>query len=776
MLAFVERQTKGVLFGCRMCGNCLLQETAFICPMQCPKGLRNGPCGGSTPEGCYVDATRPCIWHRIYERAESMGRTDRLMEVLPPLDWSRVGCDTWSDVVRRARDRGYGAALSSLVQGRERRKAFWDPLFYEVRQPDWWLGDSDPHPAPVHQPVSGLEEKLAAGQFVITSEVAPPLSVAPDELVRTLNLLRDYIDAANFTDNPSATARMSSLACSSIALAQGVEPVMQVAARDRTRTGLQGEIIGAAALGVRNVLCLTGDHPKQGPGPHSRMDTWDLDAIQMLWILRRMRDARQYLDGRSIANPPRLFLGAAASPSASLPRIQALRELKKVHAGAQFFQSNLVYDVEHFERYLEGLDKAGVLAHAPFLVGITPVRSARAARAMTAVPGIRIPQAMIDRLDRSTDPQEEGVQITLEIIDRVRRLPGVRGLHIMAVGWELIVPRLVREANLKELPVRVRDAGDQPITVRTRGRSRTGTTVKAPAEYTDRQYLDALHDKVLVFDGAMGTEVQKHGLTAEDFGGEQHAGCNDYLVIQKPEVIEAIHASYLEAGCDVIETCTFRSNRLTLAEYGLGARVQEINRAAAALARRVADRHGARGHRRFVAGSIGPSGKLPSSSDPELSRISFDELADVFTEQAEALIDGDCDLLLIETSQDILEVKAALMGVQDAFARTGRRIPVQVQVTLDPNGRMLLGTDIAAVLATLERMAVDVIGINCSTGPEHMRGPLAYLGDHSSRPISCLPNAGLPLNVDGQAVYPLTPRDFARDMADFVARFGLGAV
>jgi 5-methyltetrahydrofolate--homocysteine methyltransferase len=776
--AFAERQIKGALFGCRMCGNCLLQETAFICPMQCPKGLRNGPCGGSTPEGCYVDSTRPCIWHRIYERAERMGRSDKLMEVLPPLDWGRTGGETWLEVVRKAGERGYGAAAASLVKGRTSRQAFWDPIFREIRQPWWWNGDDKPHPAPPHQPVSSLEEKLANGQFVVTSEVAPPLSVAPDELVRTLNLLRDFIDAANFTDSPSATARMSSLACSAIAIAQGVEPVMQIAARDRTRTGVQAEVLGAAALGVRNVLCLTGDHPKLGPGPQSRMDIWDIDAIQMLWILRRMRDQRMYLDGRAVANPPRLFLGAAASPSASSPRIQALRELKKAHAGAQFFQSNLVYDVEHFERYLAGLDRAGALAHAPFLAGITPVRSARAARAMTAVPGIRIPEALIDRLERSSDPQEEGVQITLEIIDRVRRLPGVRGLHIMAVGWELIVPRLVREAGLKELPARVVEAA-QPIAVRTRGRSRAGTAAAAlrpPAEFTDRAYLDALAAKVMVFDGAMGTEIQKRALTPADYGGDELAGCNDVLVIQQPEVIEAIHASYLEAGCDVIETCTFRANRLTLAEYGLAARAAEINRAAATLARRVADRFAARGHRRFVAGSIGPSGKLPSSSDPELSRISFDELADVFAEQAEALINGDCDLLLVETSQDMLEVKAALMGIQDAFTRTRRKIPVQVQVTLDPNGRMLLGTDISAVLATLERMPVDVVGVNCSTGPEDMRAPLAWLGEHSSLPLSCLPNAGLPVNVDGTAVYPLQPAEFAREMAEFAARFGLNAI
>ncbi|MFB3854625.1 MAG: methionine synthase [Vicinamibacterales bacterium] len=776
-LAFVERHVKGPLFGCRMCGNCLLQETAFICPMECPKGLRNGPCGGSTPEGCYVDPSRPCIWHRIYERAERMGREDRLLEVLPPLDWDRAGRDTWAEVVRKIRERGYGALVRAFVSGGQARREFWDSIFTEIRQPWWWQGDGKPHPAAPHPPASSLEEKLASGRFVVTSEVAPPLSVAPDELARTLEIIRNYIDAANFTDNPSATPRMSSLACSVLALAQGVEPVMQVAARDRTRMGLQAEVLGAAALGIRNVLCLTGDHPRQGPGPKGRMDTWDMDSIQMLWILRRMRDLRQYLDGRAIASPPRLFLGAAASPSASTPRIQALRELKKANAGAQFFQSNLVYDVDAFEAYLEALDKAGALRTAFFLAGITPVRSARAARIINSVPGVRVPESLIRRLEASRSPQEEGVQIALEIIERVRRLPAVRGIHIMAVGWELIVPRLVAESGIREVPAAASasaGSGAEIISVRTRRKREPRPA--APAEYSDRRYLDALAEKVVVFDGAMGTLVQQFNLTAEDFGGEKYAGCNDYLVLQKPEVIEKIHASYFEAGCDVVETCTFRANRITMAEYGLEERVHEINRAAARLARRVADRFEADGRRRFVAGSMGPTGKLPSSSDPELSEVSFAELADVFREQAEALIQGDADLLLVETSQDILEVKAAILGVQDAFARTGRRIPLQVQVTLDTNGRMLLGTDIGAVLATIERMAVDVVGINCSTGPEHMRAALAYLGEHSSRPVSCMPNAGLPENVGGQAVYPLKAADFARELGDFAERFHLNAV
>ncbi|MBI5935245.1 MAG: methionine synthase [Chloroflexi bacterium] len=312
--------------------------------------------------------------------------------------------------------------------------------------------------------------------------------------------------------------------------------------------------------------------------------------------------------------------------------------------------------------------------------------------------------------------------------------------------------------------------------------------------YTNRRYLDALEKKVLVFDGAMGTSLQLQNLTAEHFGGEQYNGCNDYLVISYPEAVEKVHRSFLEVGVDVLETDTFRSNRITMAEYGLQDRVLEINETAARLARRLADEYSILDtrtsttesrisnidsrlpHPRFVAGSIGPSGKLPSTNDPELSNVTFDELVDVFREQAVGLIRGGVDLLLIETSQDILEVKAAIVGCHKAMDETQVWLPIQAQVTLDTTGRMLLGTDINASLAILEGMGIDVIGLNCSTGPEHMREPIRILGENSTLPVSCIPNAGLPLNVDGQAVYPLEPEPFANDMFEFVTKYNVAVV
>ncbi|MCE9645751.1 MAG: methionine synthase [Chloroflexi bacterium] len=296
-------------------------------------------------------------------------------------------------------------------------------------------------------------------------------------------------------------------------------------------------------------------------------------------------------------------------------------------------------------------------------------------------------------------------------------------------------------------------------------------------KYTNRRYLDALEKKVLVFDGAMGTSLQLQNLTAEDFGGEQYNGCNDYLVISHPEAVEKVHRSFLEVGVDVLETDTFRSNRLTMAEYKLQNRIIEINVAAAGLARKLADEYAAKtGQPRFVAGSIGPSGKLPSTNDPELSNVKYDELIDTFREQAVGLIQGGVDLLLIETSQDILEVKAAITGIHKAFYETQQYLPIQAQVTLDTTGRMLLGTDINASLTILEGMGIDVIGLNCSTGPEHMREPIRFLGENSTLPVSCIPNAGLPLNVDGQAVYPLEPEPFANDLYEFVTKHNISVV
>ncbi len=289
-------------------------------------------------------------------------------------------------------------------------------------------------------------------------------------------------------------------------------------------------------------------------------------------------------------------------------------------------------------------------------------------------------------------------------------------------------------------------------------------------------YLELLETRTVVFDGAMGTSIQSSSPSAKDFGGEGLEGCNDHLALSSPELIRGIHASFLEVGCDVLETNTFRANRFALREYGLHETVSELNRAAAQLAKAVAKSFSTAHHPRFVAGTVGPSGFLPSSSDPELGRITYEVLVEGYEEQATALLSGGVDLLLIETGQDILEVKAAITGARRAMAGSGREAPLQVQVTLDTSGRMLLGTDMPSAMVTLEALKVDVLGLNCSTGPDHMRGPIRFLSEHSRTPISVIPNAGIPHNLGGEAIYPLTPDQLALAHREFVMEMGVAAV
>jgi 5-methyltetrahydrofolate--homocysteine methyltransferase len=269
----------------------------------------------------------------------------------------------------------------------------------------------------------------------------------------------------------------------------------------------------------------------------------------------------------------------------------------------------------------------------------------------------------------------------------------------------------------------------------------------------------------------MGATLEQFDLTQADYGGLE-GKCHEALVLNRPDVIEGVHASMLEAGAEVVETDTFQGSQLKLEEWGLGEHTLEINTKAAQIARKAA------GEDRFVAGSIGPTGFLPASDDPTLGDISFRRLVEVFAEQARGLVEGGADLIIIETAQDILEVKAAIFGAREAFVETGRTLPIQASVSLLPQGgKMLLGTDIQAVLTTLAALDVDVIGLNCSTGPEDMRDAIRYLGEYSPLPVHCIPNAGLPLQgPDGETIFPERPEPLAATLGEFVERYGVGIV
>src|SRR3954469_23910634 len=286
-----------------------------------------------------------------------------------------------------------------------------------------------------------------------------------------------------------------------------------------------------------------------------------------------------------------------------------------------------------------------------------------------------------------------------------------------------------------------------------------------------RDFRQAIRERVVVFDGGMGATLEQFELSPEDYGGL--AGkCHEALVLNRPDVIQGVHESMVEAGAQVVETDTFQASRLKLEEWGLGEHTLEINQKAAEIARRAV------GEERFVAGSIGPTGFLPASDDPTLGNMPFRTLVEVFTQQATGLLNGGVDLVIIETAQDILEVKAAIFGVREAFKAVGREVPIQTSVSLLPNGgKMLLGTDISAVLATLEALRVDVIGLNCSTGPEDMRDAIRFLGELSPLPIHCIPNAGLPLQgPDGETIFPEEPGPLAETLGEFVERYGVSIV
>src|SRR6478735_11193114 len=274
-----------------------------------------------------------------------------------------------------------------------------------------------------------------------------------------------------------------------------------------------------------------------------------------------------------------------------------------------------------------------------------------------------------------------------------------------------------------------------------------------------RDFLAATRDRVVVFDGGMGATLEQFDLSLED-DYKLPGRCHEALILNRPDVIEVVH------------TDTFQASRLKLDEWGLAEHTHEINVKAAQIARKAVGEH------RFVAGSIGPTGFLPASEDPSLGQIRFRELVEVFREQSAGLLEGGVDLLIVETAQDILEVKAAIFGMREAFKTAGRSVPIQASVSLLPNGgKMLLGTDISAALATLEALKVDVIGLNCSTGPEDMRDAVRFLGEYSPLPVHCIPNAGIPhQGPDGETASPENPDELAEALGDFVERYGVGLV
>ncbi len=300
---------------------------------------------------------------------------------------------------------------------------------------------------------SNLEKILESGHFAVTAELGPPKGADAEVIKKKGNLLRDYADAINITDNQTAIVRMSSIACGTILTLLNLEPVIQVVCRDRNRLAIQSDILGAAALGIKNVLCLSGDHQKFGNHPQAK-NVYDIDAIHLIQALKRMRDEKKLLDGGDLTIEPRLYIGAVENPYADPYEFRAVRLAKKIRAGCDFIQTQGVFDVKKFKDWMRIITDQGSDRKVHILAGIIPIKSAGMARYMRDyVSGVSVPDEIVTRMENAKDPRQEGIDICLEIIEELKQIPGLHGIHIMAVAWESVVPVIVGKASLLPRPV-----------------------------------------------------------------------------------------------------------------------------------------------------------------------------------------------------------------------------------------------------------------------------------------------------------------------------------
>ena len=298
-----------------------------------------------------------------------------------------------------------------------------------------------------------LEKVLTSGKFAVTAELGPPQNSDPEAIKKKARYCLGNVDGANVTDNQTAIVRMSSIAAGAIALSCGVEPIVQMVCRDRNRIAMQSDILGAAALGIQNLLCLSGDHQTFGNHPEAA-NVFDLDSMQLIAMVRKMRDDKQFLCGEEIKeHAPNLFIGAVANPFADPFEFRVMRLAKKIEAGADFIQTQCIFDINRFEKWMEMVVEAGLDKKTYILAGLTPVRSHRALAYMkNNVAGMSIPDKLITRMESAEDPKEEGIKICLEMIEKIKSIEGVSGIHLMPIGWESITPVILERAGLLPRP------------------------------------------------------------------------------------------------------------------------------------------------------------------------------------------------------------------------------------------------------------------------------------------------------------------------------------
>jgi methylenetetrahydrofolate reductase (NADPH) len=300
---------------------------------------------------------------------------------------------------------------------------------------------------------SNLEKVLESGQFAVTAEIGPPKSASGESIRTRARMMKGYADAFNLTDNQTAIIRLSSLASGVICLQEGIEPLMQMTCRDRNRIAMQSDLLGASALGIRNVLCISGDHQIFGNQKEAK-NVYDVDSIQQLMMFRKMRDEKKVWGGDELEEAPKVYLGAAANPFADPFEFRAIRLAKKVAAGADFVQTQAIFDLDRFQRFMDMVRERGLDRKVHILAGVLPVKSVGAVKYMkTKVSGMSIPDALVDRMKGAADPKKEGIKICLETIEALKSMQGVHGVHIMAVAWEEKVPEIVQGAGLWPRPL-----------------------------------------------------------------------------------------------------------------------------------------------------------------------------------------------------------------------------------------------------------------------------------------------------------------------------------
>jgi len=300
--------------------------------------------------------------------------------------------------------------------------------------------------------ISNLEKRLKAGQFVVCSEMGPPIGADPNFIRKKAEKLKGYVDGVNVTDNQTAIVRMSSIAAAKIAADEGLEMIIQVTARDRNRIGIQSDILGASSLGLRNVLCLTGDHQIFGMDEEAK-NVFDMDSVELIKTINDMVNKGILLNGKEMEVPPKMFIGGAANPFADPFEMQMIKMQKKVNAGFQFFQTQAIYNIEKFEYWMEEVRKLGLHEKSYILAGILPTRSVKALRMMKKhVAGMDVPEEIIERMEKADDRKAEGVKMAVETIERVKEIEGVSGVHLMPVAWEEITPIVIEKAGLYPRP------------------------------------------------------------------------------------------------------------------------------------------------------------------------------------------------------------------------------------------------------------------------------------------------------------------------------------